>query len=138
MLSLEVELLVRAHECHTLACNMEGIAAVLRNGRVLTIALAETRDYMLMIIKYSFFFFFLNIKRLVMSACFCLVFWCCLVHCIRCRLSNCPFDCFRVVTRQSFMRKRLITVAELYTWFMSMNRAKSIIQSSQSPTVSLF
>ncbi|XP_020621148.1 spatacsin-like isoform X1 [Orbicella faveolata] len=48
-LNLEVELLVRAHECHTLACNMEGIAAVLRNGRVLTTALAETRDYMLMV-----------------------------------------------------------------------------------------
>ena len=45
-----MELLVRAHECHTLACNMEGIAAVLRNGRVLTSALAETRDYMLMVI----------------------------------------------------------------------------------------
>ena len=28
------------------------------------------------------------------------------------------------------MRKRLVTVAELYTWFMSMNRAKSIVQSS--------
>ncbi|XP_078373747.1 spatacsin-like isoform X3 [Oculina patagonica] len=49
VLNLEVELLVRAHECHTLACNMEGIAAVLRNGRVLTTALAETRDYMLMV-----------------------------------------------------------------------------------------
>lgn len=52
-LNLEVELLVRAHECHTLACNMEGIAAVLRNGRVLTTALAETRDYMLMVTCYS-------------------------------------------------------------------------------------
>lgn len=52
-LNLEVELLVRAHECHTLACNMEGIAAVLRNGRVLTTALAETRDYMLMVICFS-------------------------------------------------------------------------------------
>ena len=52
-LNLEVELLVRAHECHTLACNMEGIAAVLRNGRVLTMALAETRDYMLMVTCYS-------------------------------------------------------------------------------------
>lgn len=48
-LSLEVELLVRAHECHTLACNMEGIATVLRNGRVLTSALAESGDYMLMV-----------------------------------------------------------------------------------------
>lgn len=52
-LNLEVELLVRAHECHTLACNMEGIAAVLRNGRVLTTALAETREYMLMVTCYS-------------------------------------------------------------------------------------
>lgn len=52
-LNLEVELLVRAHECHTLACNMEGIAAVLRNGRVLTTALAETREYMLMVTSYS-------------------------------------------------------------------------------------
>jgi len=49
VLSLEVELLVRAHECHTLACNMEGIAAVLRHGRLLTSALAETKDYMLMV-----------------------------------------------------------------------------------------
>ena len=72
--------------------------------------------------------FFLNIKRLVMGYMVCLVF--CLVYCIRCRLSNCPLDCFRVITRQSLMRKRLITVAELYTWFMSMNRAKSMIQSS--------
>ena len=45
-----MELLVRAHECHTLACNMEGIATVLRNGRVLTSALAESGDYMLMVI----------------------------------------------------------------------------------------
>ena len=52
-LNLEVELLVRAHECHTLACNMEGIAAVLRNGRLLTTALAETREYMLMVTSYS-------------------------------------------------------------------------------------
>ena len=52
-LNLEVELLVRAHECHTLACNMEGIAAVLRNGRLLTSALAESRDYMLMVTCYS-------------------------------------------------------------------------------------
>ncbi|XP_068741533.1 spatacsin-like isoform X2 [Montipora capricornis] len=49
VLSLEVELLVRAHECHTLACNMEGIATVLRYGRILTSALAETKDYMLMV-----------------------------------------------------------------------------------------
>lgn len=48
-LSLKVELLVRAHQCHTLACNMEGIAAVLRHGRVLTTALTESRDYMLMV-----------------------------------------------------------------------------------------
>ncbi|XP_015777511.1 PREDICTED: spatacsin-like [Acropora digitifera] len=49
VLSLEVEILVRAHECHTLACNMEGIATVLRYGRVLTSTLAETRDYILMV-----------------------------------------------------------------------------------------
>ncbi|PFX34693.1 Spatacsin [Stylophora pistillata] len=49
VLSLKVELLVRAHQCHTLACNMEGIATVLRHGRVLTAALTESRDYMLMV-----------------------------------------------------------------------------------------
>lgn len=57
VLSLEVEILVRAHECHTLACNMEGIATVLRYGRVLTSTLAETRDYILMVIKKVTLFF---------------------------------------------------------------------------------
>ena len=54
----------------------------------------------------------------------------CLVRYIRCCLSNCPFDCFRVITRQSLIRKRVITVAEMYTCLMSVKRAKSMIHSS--------
>lgn len=61
-----MELLVRAHECHTLACNMEGIATVLRNGRVLTSALAESGDYMLMVIT----------RQLTTSKVFCLLSCC--------------------------------------------------------------
>ncbi|XP_048583501.1 spatacsin [Nematostella vectensis] len=48
-LSLEVELLVRAHECHTMACNMEGISRVLKCGRQLTTALADAEEYRLMV-----------------------------------------------------------------------------------------
>ncbi|EDO45609.1 predicted protein, partial [Nematostella vectensis] len=44
-----LELLVRAHECHTMACNMEGISRVLKCGRQLTTALADAEEYRLMV-----------------------------------------------------------------------------------------
>ena len=49
VLSAEVELLVLSHECHTLACNMEGISAVLRASRAITTSLAELDSYSLMV-----------------------------------------------------------------------------------------
>ncbi|XP_064618908.1 spatacsin-like isoform X2 [Lineus longissimus] len=48
-LTMEVELLVRSHECHTIACNMEGIASVLRTARQLTSNLAQAEEFTLMI-----------------------------------------------------------------------------------------
>lgn len=46
---LQVELLVQSHDCFTLACNMEGIAAVLRSARRLTDTLHTHGQYTLMI-----------------------------------------------------------------------------------------
>ena len=48
-LSFEVELLVRSHDCFTLACNMEGIAEVLRMARSCTQSLAKAEQYSLMV-----------------------------------------------------------------------------------------
>ncbi|XP_074651044.1 spatacsin-like [Tubulanus polymorphus] len=48
-LSMEVELLVHAHECYTLACNMEGIARVLREARRCTDCLAAAEEFTLII-----------------------------------------------------------------------------------------
>ncbi|KAL8574758.1 hypothetical protein ACOMHN_035875 [Nucella lapillus] len=48
VLSMESELLIMAHECHTAACNMEGISNVLRAARVCAQCLAGASQYHLM------------------------------------------------------------------------------------------
>nr|XP_006811672.1 PREDICTED: spatacsin-like [Saccoglossus kowalevskii] len=49
VLAMEVELLVRSHQCHTLCCNMEGIASILRTCRVRSIKLASVEEYPLLV-----------------------------------------------------------------------------------------
>ncbi|XP_064608291.1 spatacsin-like [Liolophura sinensis] len=49
VLSIQTELLIRAHDCHSLACNMEGISNILRAARVLTECLARAEEFPLMI-----------------------------------------------------------------------------------------
>ncbi|XP_050400907.1 spatacsin [Patella vulgata] len=48
-LTLHTELLVLAHECHTIACNMEGISHVLRAARIMTDNLSKAEEFPLMI-----------------------------------------------------------------------------------------
>ena len=48
-LTTEVELMILSHDCHTIACNMEGISAVLRLSRKRTSAIASAGQYKLMI-----------------------------------------------------------------------------------------
>ncbi|XP_072167354.1 spatacsin-like [Diadema setosum] len=48
-LSLEVELIIRAHDCFTLSCNMEGISSVLRACSDCVTALTQTEEYSLMV-----------------------------------------------------------------------------------------
>ncbi|XP_066273752.1 spatacsin-like isoform X2 [Branchiostoma lanceolatum] len=47
--SVQVELLIRAHDCHTLCCNMEGISSTLKTARSLTTTLAQAGEFALMI-----------------------------------------------------------------------------------------
>ena len=54
VLSVEVELLIYAHDCHTLACNMEGISAVLRAAQSLVELLHTAEEYNLMVRKINF------------------------------------------------------------------------------------
>ena len=51
VLSVEVELLIYAHDCHTLACNMEGISSVLRAAQSLVDSLHTAEEYNLMVRK---------------------------------------------------------------------------------------
>ena len=44
-----VEVLIRAHDCFTLSCNMEGISDVLHAARLCNIRLIETKSYSLMV-----------------------------------------------------------------------------------------
>ena len=46
---VEVELLIYAHDCHTVSCHMEGIAAVLRAAHTISTVLAEAEEYILMV-----------------------------------------------------------------------------------------
>nr|XP_054756524.1 spatacsin-like [Lytechinus pictus] len=48
-LTLEVELIIRAHDCFTLSCNMEGIASVLRASCDCCNALAQSEEFSLMV-----------------------------------------------------------------------------------------
>ncbi|XP_070207763.1 spatacsin-like isoform X2 [Littorina saxatilis] len=48
VLSMETELLIMAHECHTAGCNMEGISNVLRAARVCAQCLSAANQYQLM------------------------------------------------------------------------------------------
>lgn len=48
-LSLNVELLIYAHDCFTVACHMEGISNLLRTCRTLTQMLDVAEEYTLMV-----------------------------------------------------------------------------------------
>ncbi|XP_067002124.2 spatacsin [Anabrus simplex] len=48
-ISNAVELIIRAHDCFTAACNMEGIAAVLQKARILTSNLQTRQEWGLMV-----------------------------------------------------------------------------------------
>ncbi len=50
-LAMEVELLINAHHCQTLACNTEGISSILKLAQLCTHALAEANEYQQMV-KY--------------------------------------------------------------------------------------
>ncbi|XP_022104683.1 spatacsin-like isoform X2 [Acanthaster planci] len=47
--TMEVELIIRAHDCHTVCCNMEGISNVLRKCRECSSALAYAEEYSLLV-----------------------------------------------------------------------------------------
>ena len=55
VLEAHVELLVRAHDCFTLACNMEGISEVLRIARLCTLQLINAKAYSLMVMLFCFY-----------------------------------------------------------------------------------
>ena len=46
---MEVELIIRAHDCHTVCCNMEGISNVLRKCRECSDALAMAEELALLV-----------------------------------------------------------------------------------------
>eukprot|EP00794_Sanderia_malayensis_P020531 gene20531-22550_t len=48
-LQYQTELIIRAHDCFTLACNMEGIADVLRAARLCVMDLVNAKAYSLMV-----------------------------------------------------------------------------------------
>jgi spatacsin len=48
-LSVEVELMILSHDCHTMSCSMEGIASVLRLARQRTPYLAKAKQFKLMV-----------------------------------------------------------------------------------------
>ena len=48
-LTMEVELLICAHHCQTLACNTEGISSILKLAQLCARALAEANEYQLMV-----------------------------------------------------------------------------------------
>ncbi|XP_046337180.2 spatacsin-like isoform X1 [Haliotis rufescens] len=48
-LSIQTELMIMAHDCHTVACNMEGISHVLRAARICTDSLTHAEEFSLMI-----------------------------------------------------------------------------------------
>ncbi|KAK3606037.1 hypothetical protein CHS0354_025081 [Potamilus streckersoni] len=49
VLSVQTELLILSHECHTAASNMEGIANVLRAARLMTVYLESAQEFQLMV-----------------------------------------------------------------------------------------
>jgi len=49
LLEVHVELLIRAHDCFTLSCNMEGISDVLRAARLWNVKLIKSKSYSLMV-----------------------------------------------------------------------------------------
>ena len=49
VLEVHVELLIRAHDCFTLSCNMEGISDVLRAARLWNVKLIKSKSYSLMV-----------------------------------------------------------------------------------------
>ncbi|KAH3730075.1 spatacsin-like isoform X1 [Dreissena polymorpha] len=48
VLTIQTELLIRAHECYTAACDMEGISTILRASRILTSHLLAASEFQLM------------------------------------------------------------------------------------------
>ncbi|CAC5394702.1 SPG11 [Mytilus coruscus] len=49
VLAMQTDLLILAHSCHTVACNMEGISNVLRAARAMTSCLQSTQQFSLMV-----------------------------------------------------------------------------------------
>ncbi|XP_076102993.1 spatacsin-like isoform X1 [Mytilus galloprovincialis] len=49
VLAMQTDLLILAHSCHTVACNMEGISNVLRAARAMTACLQSTQQFSLMV-----------------------------------------------------------------------------------------
>lgn len=54
VLTIEVELLIYAHDCFTLACHMEGISTLLQTARSVTASLAAAKEYNLMVFDPEF------------------------------------------------------------------------------------
>ncbi|ELT89138.1 hypothetical protein CAPTEDRAFT_221770 [Capitella teleta] len=49
VMMIEVELLIYAHDCFTLACHMEGISSLLHTARAVTMALCQAKEFNLMV-----------------------------------------------------------------------------------------
>lgn len=71
VLEVHVELLIRAHDCFTLSCNMEGISEVLHAARLCNVQLTRSKSYSLMVC-YVFPCSFFNLLRY-----YSLVYWWC-------------------------------------------------------------
>jgi hypothetical protein len=52
-----VEILIRAHDCYTAALNMEGIAAVLHQARIITSDLLHMQEWTVMVRTLTFITF---------------------------------------------------------------------------------
>ena len=50
-LSIQVEMLIRAHDCYSLCCSVDGIGEVLKVAREITTSLYQGKYYKLMVIN---------------------------------------------------------------------------------------
>jgi len=48
-LSVQVDLLIRSHDCFSIGCNIDGIAKVLEQAHNITNTLNEEKEYKLMV-----------------------------------------------------------------------------------------